>query len=118
MGSLNQGVSLFSPLLVAQVNPSPPSVTIVPKASLARTFDQGDGVVATGSRQMTESTLSGAKPPQPLSNCKSDGLGSGEEACMAAEPSKGAHEGPRRPEERRVGKEGVGWDKSGGETDQ
>src|SRR3546814_14142618 len=55
MGSLNQGVSLFSPLLVAQVNPSPPSVTIVPKASLE---DIGPGRRSGGAGLQTDDIVS------------------------------------------------------------
>src|SRR6476620_11252207 len=67
IGSLANGVSLFSRLFPDQLKADPPLLITVPKFSLAMTFDQDNGVSRSPSRTMTYSRPSGVKPPTPFS---------------------------------------------------
>src|SRR6185503_11303050 len=66
IGSLANGVSLFSRLFSFHVNAPPDEVTIVPNCSLASTLDQGNGVSRSPSSTITYSRPSGVKPPTPF----------------------------------------------------
>ena len=78
-GSLANGVRRFSRLFPAQVNADPALLTIVPKLSLASTFDHGSGVSRSPSSTITYSRPSGVNPPSPFS-IASFGTGTGSAA--------------------------------------
>src|SRR5580698_6544694 len=66
-GSFRHGVSLFSPALSDQVEPSDDSLTMQPNVGLARTLHHGAGVGLPGRTETTYSRPSSANPPMPLS---------------------------------------------------
>src|SRR3954470_20314726 len=65
-GSFDQGVSWFSRLLPAHVNPDPDSVTRNPNRGFATTFDQGAGVFSPRPRTVTYSDAFSSNPPSPF----------------------------------------------------
>src|SRR6185369_4483838 len=62
----DHGVSWFSRLLPAQVNPEPDSVTRNPKPGFATTLDHGAGVVSSRLRTVTYSDAPASNPPTPF----------------------------------------------------
>src|SRR6185295_11747063 len=70
-GSLDQGVSLFSRLLIDHVYPAPDSDTWNPSTGLATILIQGAGVHCPSPRTVTYSRPSSTKPPRPFQNSSS-----------------------------------------------
>jgi hypothetical protein len=64
--SFDHGVSWFSRLLPAHVNPEPDSETWNPKPRFATTLIHGAGVHCPAPRIVTYSRPSSAKPPSPF----------------------------------------------------
>src|SRR5208282_6893942 len=73
-GSFDHGVSWFSRLFSAHVNPPPSAATWKPNPGLAMTLIHGAGVVCPGPKSVTYSRPSAANPPSPLKNSRSFGM--------------------------------------------